>query len=613
MTPPTILRPLRALLLSVGAFSDRFGARLYVGFALVLAVFAVFAIYAGLTTGIQNKAYDLIIKSRLRLPAADPNIVILDIDEPTLAAMAGEFGRWPWPRHIMGEMVDGIAQQKPAAIVFDITFADPDIYNKESDRYLRDVAARQTNVYFPIIRLGSSGDSQSELRLEQIPGTSRLIPEASAEARLAAVVPYFFDAIGGPRLGTNNLLTDEDGILRRYPVYTDEYGWRLNSLPAAVATGLGVALPERDTLLINWRGRPPAYQHLSFHEVYFDMQRRTRQRSADEFAGKIVVIGSTAPALFDFKATSVARTHPGVEVLATAIDNLKKGDSLTTLSPLLSIVITLAALALLAAAFVYNVDTRLVNLVFTALQTGFLAVSYLVLNFSTVFVDLTVPFAFSLGYFTVARVYGTMISYRRSGHPLFSTALDPGNTCRVFMVQVDVLARRPSARLRLIGDIKKQFADSRLGVATPPLYKGIPLLAAFERDRRLFYWLVPESQTGEALTDVLAALERTLKVIERAARRYARRESRLASFRLHSDTFVIGKDEQWRDQGGMALGSLFALSANRKPDDERAVYFQASPSFRNLCREQGPPLSGALREAGLDCGERRRRPRPKGS
>lgn len=607
------LRPPRALLLAIGAFGDRLGARLYVGFALMLAVLAVFAIYTGLTTGIQNKAYDLIVKSRLRPPAADPDIVILDIDEPALAAMAGEYGRWPWPRHIMGEMVDGIARQKPAAIVFDITFADPDVYNKESDRYLGEVAARQANVYFPIIRLDSSGDSQSELRLAQIPGVSRLDPEAPADARLAAVLPYFFGAIGGPRLGANNLLTDEDGILRRYPVYTDESGWRLNSLPATVVAGLGVALPERDTLLINWRGRPPSYRHVSFHEIYFDMQRRTRQRPVDEFAGKIVVIGSTAPALFDFKATSVARTHPGVEVLATAIDNLKKGDSLTTLSPLLSIAITLAALAFLAAAFVYSVDTRLVNLVFTILQTGFLAVSYLVLNFSTVFVDLTVPFAFSLGYFTVARLYGTMISYRRSGHPLFSTALDPGNTCRVFLVQVDVLARRPGARLRLIGDIKKQFADSRLGVATPPLYKGIPLLAAFERDRRLFYWLVPESQTGEALADVLAALERALKMTERAARRYARRESRLASFRLHSDTFVIGKNEQWRDQGEAALGGLFALSADRRPDDERAVHFLASPSFRNLCREQGPPLSGALRDAGLDCAERRRRPRPKGA
>jgi CHASE2 domain-containing sensor protein len=613
MTLPPALRPLRALLLAVGAFGDRLGARLYVGFALVLAILAVFAIYAGLTTGIQNKAYDLIIKSRLRTPAADPDIVIVDIDEPTLAAMAGEYGRWPWPRHIMGEAVDGIARQKPAAIVFDITFADPDVYNPESDRFLGEVAARHANVYFPIIRLGSSGDSQSELRLAQIPGTSRLDPEAPADARLAAVVPYFFGAIGGPRLGTNNLLTDEDGILRRYPVYGNEYGWRLNSLPAAVVAGLGIALPERETLLLNWRGRPPSYSHVSFHEVYFDMQRRSQQRPADEFAGKIVVIGSTAPALFDFKATSVARTHPGVEVLATAIDNLKKGDSLTTLPPVVSIFITLAALVLLAAAFVYNVDTRLVNLIFTILQTGFLAVSYLVLNLSTVFVDLTVPFAFSLAYFTVARVYGMMISYRRSGHPLFSTVLEPGNACRVFLVQVDVLARRPNARLRLIGDIKKQFADSRLGVATPPLYKGIPLLAAFERDRRLFYWLVPESHADEALADVLAALERALKVVERAARRYARRESRLASFRLHSESFTIGKDEQWRDQGGIALGSLFALSADRKPDDERAVHFLASPSFRNLCREQGPPLSGALRDAGLDCAERRRRPRPKNS
>ena len=70
------------------------------------------------------------------------------------------------------------------------------------------------------------------------------------------------------------------------------------------------------------------FRTVSFSDVFHDMLSKNKRRPQDEFTDKIVLIGSTAPSLFDVKPTPMSRLHPGVEILATAIDNLKHGDYL---------------------------------------------------------------------------------------------------------------------------------------------------------------------------------------------------------------------------------------------------------------------------------------------
>jgi len=55
--------------------------------------------------------------------AAEPRIVILDIDEKSL----GEIGRWPWSRNVLAELVDRLVDRHGAALVaFDVVFAERD-------------------------------------------------------------------------------------------------------------------------------------------------------------------------------------------------------------------------------------------------------------------------------------------------------------------------------------------------------------------------------------------------------------------------------------------------------------------------------------------------------
>src|SRR5665647_773862 len=43
----------------------------------------------------QQKAFDFMVRHRVVVPKPDADIVIVDVNEASLAAMAAEYGRWP--------------------------------------------------------------------------------------------------------------------------------------------------------------------------------------------------------------------------------------------------------------------------------------------------------------------------------------------------------------------------------------------------------------------------------------------------------------------------------------------------------------------------------------
>jgi CHASE2 domain-containing sensor protein len=590
----------RFFLLPLATLSDRLGNTFYGGLAVTIMAIAALTISTGLTSEMKSKAYDLIMKTRLNYPTADPDIVILDIDEAALAAMAKDFGRWPWPRSIMGEMVEGIRVQKPKAIVFDITFSDPDVFNAEGDKYFRNSIVQTPNTYFPMIRLNEGNDKLSQFQVKRIPGVTG-DENADPNATYAVVLPYLYDVLDDHRLGTNNLYADADGIVRNYHVYRNEYGWWVNSLPANVAAATGATLPDDPDILLNWRGKPPSYRTVSFHDVYFDFLKEKKTRPADEFAGKIVIIGSTAPSLFDIKPTSMARIHPGVEILATALDNLKNRDYLTELPRWVAILVTMVSVSLLGLAFIYNIDQRAVNLTFTFAQTGFLAISYLFLNFSPVFVDLTAPFTFSLLYFTIARFNSSFQTQYRNGHPLFSTLLEEDNECRAVLIECHNHIAARQAQLRLRAALKRQVGLSRFGVISAPLFKPFPLLHAFFRDTLLFYWLVPKKIEAEALQDVVATLTRMAPVVDKAGGRPGPNEDRRATFLIHTCVLHVDVQDRWRLQGEEALARTMGM-ANTVPSAAQggSIRIVATQEFDKFCRSTlSQEMPAALIQAGL--------------
>ena len=354
----------------------------------------------------RDKAFDFMIKNRVLQPTADPDIVIVDINEASLAAFAKEYGRWPWPRQVLGEFVENVQAQKPKAIVFDIVFSDADIYNADSDVYFNDVIAASENTFFPILRLDVSEDRNSQLKFTQIPGLIAQ-PQANKDATLAAVLPHFDAALKADRLGTHNVYPDSDGIVREYRLFHDDYGWRLPSLPLVIAQFSGAksqTLPK--DMLINWRGKPFTYGYATFSDVFTDLASKTKVRPPHEFTNKIVIIGSTAAGLFDLKATAMDKQFPGVEILATAIDNVKHGDYLKVWRGKTPYVLmSLLLIWLTTAAFYFNVDRDKFNSIFTGSQIGLLVLSYIAINFTNTYLDLTAPLLWAAALFGVAKIY----------------------------------------------------------------------------------------------------------------------------------------------------------------------------------------------------------------
>ena len=381
--------------------------RFYLYLAVVCSILVVLdAGSVELIQGMKLKTFDAIMKNRVLFHEADPDITIVDIDEASLAAMAKEYGRWPWPRQVFAEFLESLQEQDPQAVVFDILFSDPDVYNKDSDAYFNEVIPDMPNTFFPMLRLSSTNDELSQVTPAMIPGMSKIAGEPQEDQGIALVLPHFTSIIESGRMGTNNVYPDRDGIVRQYPISRDHRGWRIPSLPAKVGETLGWQLPSSQDVYVNWRGKFGAIHAVRFSDVFEDFLRQDRKRPSDEFMGKIVIIGSTASALFDTKPTPMAKVHPGVEILATAIDNLKHGDWITQAkNPWVFTGLALGLIWMTALAFVTGVKRKAIDMVFASSQVGLMAVTFASLNLTTYYLDLTAPISAGLIYFSLARAY----------------------------------------------------------------------------------------------------------------------------------------------------------------------------------------------------------------
>ncbi len=81
----------------------------------------------------ESALSDAMIRTQARALQPDPDIVIVDIDEASLARLQGEAGSWPWPRAVYAELIEGLEAQQPQAIVFDLLFSEKDLFRPESD------------------------------------------------------------------------------------------------------------------------------------------------------------------------------------------------------------------------------------------------------------------------------------------------------------------------------------------------------------------------------------------------------------------------------------------------------------------------------------------------
>ncbi len=394
--------------------------------ALLAAVVAILVIadYAltNFTSLIDQKAGDVMLAANAgRRPVSD-RVVIVDIDQRSLELMNAMAGSWPWPRSVHGELIDYIEAQHPRAIAFDVLFNELDVYRPDSDAAFADAVARYPNVWLAMT-LNSDGKGA---RVRDMPPAVGMRPltKSPADSRVPAMLPLVM--LGHPaamRGGLTNFSMDSDGVGRRYALYLDRAGWRFPSLPARIVSSLGRPLPRQPSVMLNYR---KGWRHISYADLYLDSLRSKPLRDPRELKGKIVLVGTSAPGLMDMRLTPLDSNYPGVEMLATAIDNLDRGDWLRQVPRPYSLPFALLLIGLIAVAFTRGVSAARTGYALLALSAVTLAGAWLALvngTFVPVFAPLALGWAFYLASTTIAYLDERAQRLRTAG--AFRRFLDP--------------------------------------------------------------------------------------------------------------------------------------------------------------------------------------------
>ncbi|MDP1733490.1 MAG: CHASE2 domain-containing protein [Sulfuritalea sp.] len=541
----------------------RLGARAYLILAAVFSLLIVADLgMTSLVSAAETRLFDLLISHRISTPKPDPDIVILDIDEASLAGMAADHGRWPWPNRVFGELVEAIEKQKPRAIVFDILFSDRDTQRPDSDAAFNEVIARSTTTFFPMLRLDPRNDRLSRIPTAMLPGVRPLEGGGDASAPIAMILPKVPAALDNSRLGTHQVTPDKDGVIRRYPVWLEHAGWRIPSLPQRITEEfgyVGVERLDRREVLLNWRGPPFTYRYISLVELYRDLKSAKPQRPADEFAGKIVIIGSTAPALFDVKGTPVARIHPGVEILATAIDNFKNGDALRERPSWVMISAALLLIWSMAIALYRQIRIEVFDTVFGVLQGGLVLIAYTVDNILAWNLDTSATLSLGVMYFTVARIYyGVSQGLLADSRQKDAMTLPQGSRLlAVLALRLD--GASAAERRRFKGELDRLVASSRLDAGRISRLIDDPgFVQDVFADAMLVYWLAESPDT-----DWRADADR-IEAALRRARPKQHWDRRLICSR-HSANLTWQTTEEWKAAAASTI--LAALTATLTPQE----------------------------------------------
>lgn len=373
---------------------------------LVMLAAAVILVISGDTLqGWRNIASD--INHRLAPRAAENLPVrIVEIDEASLR----RYGQWPWPRHVIAELVQGVVLRGAIVVGLDLIFPEPDRlspqalveFRKELPEDLRtalqglpsnDETFANVIGRLPIV-LGRAAVNGAAA--EPWKGADPLYPPTElqdpslldalpkADAVVANLPELEARAIG---LGTLNGPPDDDGVVRRVPLAVNVAGQAHGSMTLEV---LRVALGSPTSVVtgadgtvqgIDIGGNFFATDPDGRIQPYFTPSLENRFVSAgdilagiidpDAFENRIVLVGVTGIGVIDKRSTPVSPLVHGVEIQAQVLENLLLGSRLQR--PDWAVLAEICILLILGGAVIYMMPVRPVWMTTGLFLAGILA------------------------------------------------------------------------------------------------------------------------------------------------------------------------------------------------------------------------------------------------
>ncbi|MFC3615792.1 CHASE2 domain-containing protein [Lutimaribacter marinistellae] len=324
---------------------------------------------------LRNIAYDEYQKWHPRNFDPDLPVRIVAIDEASLTRL----GQWPWPRSRLAELVMKLGALGAATVALDIVLAEPDRMSPDQIASLVDDDAERARVTRALAAL-PDGDARMADALESVPSVlgialtneaprqspGGLPPKAGFAVAgdppqeflpvfsgMTAPLPGLANAATG--LAALNWMPGRDQIVRDVPLLFALPDGRL--VPSLAVEALRVAqgastfvvrssnasgqsamgartgvnalrigafdvpTSPRGSLLLHYTPPQPERFIPAWRVALDDV-------SSDEIAGRIILIGATAPGLFDIQSTPTASSVPGIEINAQVIEHIITGTEL---------------------------------------------------------------------------------------------------------------------------------------------------------------------------------------------------------------------------------------------------------------------------------------------
>jgi PAS domain S-box-containing protein len=334
---------------------------------LTVAFFIVFrAVGVDPFGPLDRRLYDLVLVPLLPSPPVSDRIAIVAVDDRSLIE-GGE--RWPLSRSTWAAFIKRLDALGTSNIVLDVVFdqdtqndvrrlaelvrqravlANPDSHGAmprllelvddaarelDGDLALAQSLAEAGNVTVGMMLTDRRPDPfAAPLVLESVDSQLGLAPHDDPVrlelTTLIASTPRLF--LSARSHGTMNVLLDEDGTVRRYPLVTGYDGRHLASLALAARIAdlapseslpiIKRALAADDAApLLRYRDADQPFPMVSFSDVLTLGEGSSLERM---LRGKVVFVGTTAAGVEDLLRTPKQPRLAGVEVHATALENL---------------------------------------------------------------------------------------------------------------------------------------------------------------------------------------------------------------------------------------------------------------------------------------------------
>ncbi|MEJ2671386.1 MAG: CHASE2 domain-containing protein [Deltaproteobacteria bacterium] len=400
------------------------------------------------TEFIDLKLYDL--KFRFRGTRQPGNkVAIVAIDDDSVKAVE----RWPWSRENMARLLARLKQAGPRVIALDIIFAEKqetlayhalrDLYNRiarrgappellkllkaeqnraDVDRLLAQTVSQgsPTILGFFFRRVGGKAGG---VRPEQLMGAAFVQDSTYNVVRLLDTRPSQVPLVGAAGVEHNlagitkaaagdgyfNMIPDPDGAVRWLPMsimYGGEFFVPLslatlsqyqNRAPTAITLSRwgveGIRLGQRQIpvdrygrLLINYLG------HAGVIPTYSAAAVLDGSLPDGVLKDKIVLVGATAVGIYDLRVTPFSGTFPGVEVQATVMDNILRGDFIYTPAfALLIMLLIMVFLAILLGLVLPRLSAAFSFLFTLVVMVGYVGLNYYLFSRQGVQLELFYP------------------------------------------------------------------------------------------------------------------------------------------------------------------------------------------------------------------------------